>query len=310
MPDTELFQLAPPPAHPVGGPGVRSVVEAELGTALPSDFWALVEAYGEGQFQDFLALLVPFSDHGPIWALKAQRDIRIELDEDDAAWVRTHEGPAEAGDRWPPLFPEPRGLLPWAFTDNGDLICWRTGPDPETWTCVIWNPRGCFPDSLGTPEEHPVPAAELLTRWLDGTLNSPRLGVVAEPGTHGTWFEPSRHLHHVEAVLLKSAFNADECLRRIQARLTPLVKRYEDADPSESSWYFLGGPDRWTFSYSWYQFVEAGVPDVGHRLTIGFPPGDDDAVRCFLLDTTTELDCDVRSVWRENADATGWLLGK
>lgn len=30
------------------------------------------------------------------------------------------------------------GLLPWGATSNGDLLCWLTDGDPDTWPTVVW----------------------------------------------------------------------------------------------------------------------------------------------------------------------------
>lgn len=47
-------QCVMPPPVPVDAHGNRSVVEAELGTRLPEDYEHLVEAYGRGEFCDYL----------------------------------------------------------------------------------------------------------------------------------------------------------------------------------------------------------------------------------------------------------------
>jgi hypothetical protein len=61
-----LTALVPPPAEPVetGEAGRWGEVEAALGTALPSDYKALIGTYGSGRFGDFLYLFNPFAPSG------------------------------------------------------------------------------------------------------------------------------------------------------------------------------------------------------------------------------------------------------
>lgn len=305
-----LLTIAPPPAKPVGVPGDWSGIEGELGTALPADFKALVHAYGEGQFQDFLTLLGPFAGQpGPADQLVTEREGRLTLDDDQAAWVRARGRPGQTGDPWPPLFPEPQGLLPWAISYNGDRVCWRTHGPPESWTCVVWTPRDHYPGGPGAMEEHAVDASGLMARWLCRTLESSCLNVAVGPGVEGAWFEPSRDLDRVDVVLLASPLGAEECLRRLQRRLGVVRPRTVHEDSVGRQWRFLAGPGRWSLTYSWFQ-VGAGTPGVGHRLSIGYPPADDDAVREFIFEASADLDCDIRNVSRGYVDATAWLLGE
>ena len=53
-------------------------------------------------------------------------------------------------------------LLPWAITDNGDVLYWRTAGDPDEWIVTINEGRG--------PEWHEYPGgtADFLVAWLIG----------------------------------------------------------------------------------------------------------------------------------------------
>ena len=35
------------------------------------------------------------------------------------------------------FFPEPSGMLPFAVTDNGDYLYWKTSGDPDSWDVVV-----------------------------------------------------------------------------------------------------------------------------------------------------------------------------
>ncbi|MBB3732477.1 SMI1/KNR4 family protein [Nonomuraea dietziae] len=61
----DLVALVPPPTEPVDARGDWHEVEAALGLALPTDFKALIERYGLGQFVDHITPLTPFGAHGP-----------------------------------------------------------------------------------------------------------------------------------------------------------------------------------------------------------------------------------------------------
>jgi hypothetical protein len=302
-----IARLAPPPADPVGEPVDWATVESELGTALPSDFTTLADAYGRGQFQDFLSLLVPTGHHpGPADVLDTERDNRMVVGDAEAAWIARHGGHARVGDAWPPFYPSVGGLLPWATTDNGDRICWQVAGEPDTWTCAVWNPRDHYPRDGGDIESHPYPASTLLARWLQGATDSPRLRAADTAG--GTWFEPTRELHHVTVTLLESPLDADTCLRLLRSLLDPAIERTAHEDPSVRQWGFVGGPNRWRVTYTSYRTVGDKKPGVGHRLTLAYPHTDDEAARRFIFETTTKLECDIRSIWRENTDGTEWLL--
>jgi hypothetical protein len=98
---------------------------------LPSDWKALVEAYGYGTFADFFHLWSPF-----FTACTMMSQARGALDADRtlaASW----KGAVPF-----PLFPESGGALPWGRSDNGDVAYWLTKGKPDAWTVAIWNARG------------------------------------------------------------------------------------------------------------------------------------------------------------------------
>lgn len=116
----ELRRIAPPPegAPPtVDWPAAR----AALGVELPSDYVALVDAWGAGSFDGFLWLFAP-----------GHPNVNLDLvrQAEEQTWALREL--AEAGEEIPyqPSIAH-GGLLPWGLTDNGDVCYWVLGtPEP------------------------------------------------------------------------------------------------------------------------------------------------------------------------------------
>jgi hypothetical protein len=134
----QLQQVLPPPALP-GLPPAWPVVEAELGVTLPPDYKRYIEEYGEGCVDEFLWVLHPTTSNVN---LRLAVQVRRQLDAQRT--IREgfpHDIPYA-------LFPEPHGLLPWAFTDNGDVCFWLTAGPPHAWTIIVNEGRGPLWDSF------------------------------------------------------------------------------------------------------------------------------------------------------------------
>jgi SMI1-KNR4 cell-wall len=128
-----LAILTPPPA-PAETPPREGwhEVESRIGTALPGDYKAFVERYGTGSIDSFLWIFNPFSrnEHVNLIAqvqtqLDALRALRDEFGEDLPY----------------SLYPDDGGLLPFAATDNGDVLHWKTEGTPDEWTVVVNDSR-------------------------------------------------------------------------------------------------------------------------------------------------------------------------
>jgi len=126
--------LRPPekPLEIVGNDGWE-LVEQRVGARLPEDYKAFIECYGTGRIGAFLVVLNPFSTNRFINLIDRSR---VEL-----------EGLIALRQKWPQyylhdVFPSPAGLLPFASTDNGEILYWRTACDPEQWTVVVYESRG------------------------------------------------------------------------------------------------------------------------------------------------------------------------
>lgn len=154
----QLLAIMPAPETPLSASGDWSGVVSMLGTDLPSDFVAFINMYGTGCIAEFLWVFNPFEKNVHLNLLSCSRLI-LEADR-------------EFRESYPqslpePLFPEPGGLLPWAVTDNGDRLYWRTKGDQNTWTVVVWESRG--PEY----ESYALSMTGFLSAWLQGDIEVP-----------------------------------------------------------------------------------------------------------------------------------------
>ena len=125
-----LTQVIPPPRNPAGvflGPW--EPIEVELGTALPPDYKDLVRVYGSGYYMEFFGIHIPRSPN-----------LNIRLETQVPAICATFFDRAELPY---PLWPEPKGLVPFGGTDNGDFLFWLPREASEDWRVVVWD-RGLW----------------------------------------------------------------------------------------------------------------------------------------------------------------------
>jgi hypothetical protein len=120
-----LVRVAPPPVDPFEAfRGPWDVIEAELGTRLPTDYKDLIRLYGLGDFSEIVGIHLPRS-WSPYMRLVSEVDVVRRVFEDDK-------------DLPYPLWPSPGGLLPCGKTDFGDYIFWLTQGSPDDWRVVVW----------------------------------------------------------------------------------------------------------------------------------------------------------------------------
>ncbi|MFK4597692.1 hypothetical protein RKD30_004359 [Streptomyces pristinaespiralis] len=146
-----------------------TAVETRLGTALPSDYKQLVEIFGNGAFDGFLALQTPD-------APCASADI-VRHTEWLGEWARTR-----GSELWRPyaVYPVPGGLLQWGSTEQAHGFYWLTeGPDPDRWPVLVtedlpdsWvrfdGPTAEFVHRMLTRREHPFSTARYFdTHWFE-----------------------------------------------------------------------------------------------------------------------------------------------
>lgn len=129
----ELQQLLGTPAPRQQSPDDWVEVENYLGSPLPRDFKAFMDAYGTGAISDEL---VVFHPQGSSPLLERMRGIHERF----AEWRERHP------EDFPyPLHPEPGGLISWGYDHGGDehffLPC---DPDPDRWKIVTMaHEEGC-----------------------------------------------------------------------------------------------------------------------------------------------------------------------
>ncbi|MEU0883009.1 SMI1/KNR4 family protein [Lentzea sp. NPDC005914] len=152
-----LRGLVVPPAKPNLGGLSWEWLYGELGTRLPSDYVALMECYGGGEFAGWLRLWTPLDPHGMVdsseGALDANRQLRAEFPEFHPV----------------PLWPEPGGFLPFGDSNDGDQFGWLTSGEPDEWP-LIFAPRHA--------DQGPALAGKLadtVLEWLRGRLVTPGL---------------------------------------------------------------------------------------------------------------------------------------
>jgi hypothetical protein len=109
-------------------------VERDLGLILPASYKQLTYAYGQGVWFQTIFVLNPFMAWleglepwmsvrgyagGPSWGngLRASR-------EEFPGFIRS------------PIYPEPGGLFPWAFLQDGGVLYWLTAGRPERWSTL------------------------------------------------------------------------------------------------------------------------------------------------------------------------------
>jgi hypothetical protein len=136
----DLKALVPPPAEPPP--------PAQPTRPLPADYVELASTYGAGCFDEFIWLLVPGAQN-PNLDLDRQTDVRL-----DALHALDEDLPYEP-------------LLPFAFTDNGDVVYWHATGEPDEWTVAVNESRG--------PEWHAYQgtATEFLVETLSGRHRVP-----------------------------------------------------------------------------------------------------------------------------------------
>lgn len=153
--DALLTVLKPPPTprEPGTARGWGDVTR-RLGGVLPGDYMKFIELFGTGTVAGWLTILNPFAADGHQNLLSAGFEFLAALRE-----VKS-EFPEEV--RFP-LFYEPRGLLPWGISMDGDIFCWSTGGLSGQWTVVVIGRH------TGN-EEFPVPMTQFLFEALSGKV--------------------------------------------------------------------------------------------------------------------------------------------
>lgn len=129
-----LLGILSPPASPhnTGDKQAWRDFVSTLGTELPSDYKKFIETYGTGGVDNFIWILTPFVSDENVNFLKRKKDISeayLQSKQDFPEYYK-HD-----------IFPMTGGLIPWAFTDNGDELYWLTEGSPDNWKVVVYETR-------------------------------------------------------------------------------------------------------------------------------------------------------------------------
>lgn len=127
----DLREIAPPPAEPPP-PVDWEDAAAQLGLRPPSDYMALVDEWGAGTFDDFIAIYVP-----------GHTNPNLDLIREARGWAWALQEEAQAGEQHP--FDHriaPGGLLAWGVSGNGDPCFWHLREeDPAAWIVAVQEAR-------------------------------------------------------------------------------------------------------------------------------------------------------------------------
>lgn len=122
----------PNKVYSVGTKDKWNRVQKELDISFPKDYITFIDYYGTGGIGDFLWFLTPFEE-----------DINVNYKKRSKVMLEAYQ---ESKQKYPEyyshkLYPEDGGLLPFAYTDNGDELYWLTKGKPEQWHVVIYESR-------------------------------------------------------------------------------------------------------------------------------------------------------------------------
>jgi hypothetical protein len=160
----ELVAKIPPP----GGPFAYdwASVEEELGTGLPADFKALLEAYGPGEFDETFTVFGPADSGSPADLVTFARE--------EAEIIRSvrDEFVFAAGTSVRLLvFPETGGLLAWGSVPTGLALHWQTDGAPDDWPVVVSDDKS----TAGETWRYDGTATEFLLGVFAGSIEVPYL---------------------------------------------------------------------------------------------------------------------------------------
>lgn len=157
-----LKKILPPPEKPLETDTnvTWEIIENEIGIVLPNDYKWFIETYGSGEIGNFIYLWNPLSNKKYFVKrmqsnLNGLRSMKLYLSYED--WQK--EVPH-------PLYPEPKGLLPFGSTINGDVFYWQTERQSDIWHILINEVRS------NIYEYHPVSITNFLYMLILGTVST------------------------------------------------------------------------------------------------------------------------------------------
>jgi len=151
-----LLTILPSPINPRDA-GTREDwprIEQAIGIGLPSDYKEYVNSFGTGRIASLLLPFNPFSKNMHLNLIEQKDEILGGLRYDDLLPY--------------PLYPEPKGVLPWGTTDNGQVLSWLTDGVPDKWPVAILAVRNAMYERYD--EDMTSFIARLLSREIVSTI--------------------------------------------------------------------------------------------------------------------------------------------
>jgi hypothetical protein len=137
-------------------------IEGELGLALPPSYKELIHAYGQGIWFETIVVLNPFF----AWLNDLEPWMSPRGYPGGPSWCSKLRASREQFPRHivSPIYPEPGGIFPWAFLQDGGVLYWVTAGAPEQWKTL--HDRDMVFDASW--ESFAMSATELLWRLASG----------------------------------------------------------------------------------------------------------------------------------------------
>jgi cell wall assembly regulator SMI1 len=174
----DLLSVVAPPGSPTerGDTPRWEELQRTLGIALPTDYRDFGMHYGTGHFEDPGRLLIDVWN--PFSASHLQRVKRL------CAEMRSQRGLRANANVPYGIFPSHPGWLPWGNDIDGNLLCWLTEGEPNTWPLILWIPTRAGFQQL----------AVSLTSFLAGAFKRQLQLLLWDPSVFFTGPDPVRFL--------------------------------------------------------------------------------------------------------------------
>lgn len=119
-------------AYNCGNIDMWDVYEKQMDINFPDDYKNIINYYGTGGIANFLWFLNPF-----------EQDFNVNFSHKMTEMLDAYnESKNKHPNEFPFLtYPNKNGLLPWAYTDNGDELYWKMEDKASDWKIIIYEAR-------------------------------------------------------------------------------------------------------------------------------------------------------------------------
>ena len=125
-----LIELWPLPSqrHHTGQQIGFESIQRDLGICLPLSYMEMTHSYGQGIWFETIYVLNPFM----AWLNNLEPWMSVSGFAGGPSWCNSlRASQAQIGHIRSPIFPEPGGLFPWAFLQDGGVLYWLTEGPPK-----------------------------------------------------------------------------------------------------------------------------------------------------------------------------------